>query len=660
VLVITAGPLPPIPPELPADPRTARAQVLDLDGTAADSELPPGWSLWRPDDLIEASAVRRRFLAFLDAWPETTAGPGQSFRQRLALDDRYDAWWTSVGADRQATHGIFKYFRFAALLDAAIERAGPDLILLHTREPLATSLALDRARRSRIDVRLLPGCAAGGAASAHIGPGWLIQSARQALTSPLRSLWSAIWCRWVLRGTRLFRPSTGRALVFASPFFRYLEIRDGSFAPVNWKELCAAVQALEPKLQHAFLPWNAKHMFEAGSPGRPARRGVRALSGVDAPILIRERFFPLRGHGARLIRHLSLSRRLYQLSRLDGFEAACRFANTDLRPVIVPELMEAVAETTDWSLRQIQFARALRAAGRVQAVVLSEEMYRPSMPLLAAASNLGIPTVGVQHGTLMPAHLIYTLPSGHVRHAPAPDYFAAYGSYARETLSVHGAFPADRVWITGAARLDPLVNRPLDPAAARAALGLPADKKIVVLATQTFAWFTAAIRAVLTAMRDHPDAVLCVKKHPSTRAMPLQAIAALGAEIGAPDVRGFTGDIDLLLSASDVWISASSTTILEATLMGTPSICVNFSGEPDGYPYVEDGASLPGRSVDELAASLSHLLSGPVDDAERLRREAFLSRHAGPTARGQAALELATRLVNLAGLPAAHEIRSPD
>jgi hypothetical protein len=66
----------------------------------------------------------------------------------------------------------------------------------------------------------------------------------------------------------------------------------------------------------------------------------------------------------------------------------------------------------------------------------------------------------------------------------------------------------------------------------------------------------------------------------------------------------------------------------------------------DGYPYVEDGASLPARSVEQLQESLAAALAS-VGAADLPRRASFLERHAGPTATGRAAATLARRLIGL-------------
>ena len=646
VLLLMTGPVENLPSAVLAEASQSSVTVLDLHGTGSGDDIPAQWTKIAAEELVDAACVRRRFLEFLEVWPSICAGAGRSFDALFTVEPRYSIWWTSVGADRQATHGIFKYFRSAALVDRAIERLVPDIVWLSTSDRRLAAVVASRAARSGIGVRRVSD---DQPVDAGHDPdlGWMLRSARRAVTAPFGALAESSRCRAATRASSLFKPSGRRVVVFASRFPRYLEIRRGRFAPSNWKEICAALKEVEPGVEHAFLPWTVRHVSDLDDRGQTAREGVEALRGLHAPLIIRERFFPLRGHVTRLVRHLSAIWRFHRLARTASFRRSFEFAGADMSPVILRDLQDAIAGMTAWSLRRAQFACALRRAGNVRAVVLSEELYRPSMPLLAAAAGLGIPTVGVQHGTIMPAHLIYTPPRGHIHHAPVPDYFAAYGDYAKTTLSEYGAYPADRVWTAGAARLDPLVNSLEERSVARAKLGLPADRKIVVLATQTFPWFASAIRAVLECMAETPDAILCIRKHPSSRAMSIESIQAMALELGATNVRGSAGDIGLLLAACDVWISASSTTILEATLAGRPTICVNFSNEPDGYPYVEDGASLPARTASELRASLDRALRPADPGGGQSTRAAFLHKHAGPTAVGQAAATFAQRLRTL-------------
>ena len=648
-LFVTSEPIGLLDPDLLRDYAAVSAVAVGLNGGACDGVLPAAWSAVQPDDLIEAKTLREEFVGFLEAWPGRPVSAARSFNDVFRVDRTYSIWWTSIGADRQSTHSIIKYFRYAALVDRAIDRWRPHTLLLLTRDPLCATLVRSRAAHGNIAVRTLPGCAEPVRDEIGVSRRWLLRAARHALTSPLGRLVLALKCRWALRRVALFRRSGRPIVVFASRWNRNMSLRGGRFVPLNWGEIGRALATVAPAVEQLYLPRRLDEIVDDAGPAGTDRRGLEALRGLDAPLLVWECFFPWRGNAARVVRQLVTLWRFFRLARREDFRRSFRFANADMAAVLLPDLRNAIDRVIDWSLKSAQVTRALRAAGNVKAVVVSGEMYRPAMPTLAGVAAAGIPSIGLQHANIMPGHFVYAVPRGHVEHAPVPDYFAAYGEYAKETLSVHGAYPAHRIWITGAARLDPLVSRLADQRTARAALGLPADGQIVVVGTQTFPWFTAAIRGLLECMREYPDVLLCVKKHPSPRAMPLAQIGAMAGEIGVRNVRGFDGQIELLLPACSVWISASSTTTLEATLIGRPTICINFSGHADRYPYVEEGVSLPARSVDELRRALAQVLAPSGTIASEQRRRAFLRRHVGPTTDGMGAETFARRVADLVG-----------
>jgi surface carbohydrate biosynthesis protein (TIGR04326 family) len=646
---VTSEPVGSLDPDLLKEYAGVSAVTLGLNGGAGDGVLPTEWPIVEPDDLIEAPTLRERFVGFLDEWPRQAVHRDRSFNEVFRVDGLYSAWWTSIGADRQSTHSIIKYFRYAALVDAAIERWRPDALLLLTSDPLCAALVHSRAARSGIPVRAVPGCVEPATGDVGVSLRWLLRSTRHALTAPIARMILALKCRWALRRAALFRRSDRPIVVFASRWGRNMSLRDGRLVPLNWSEVSRALAAVAPAVEQVYMPRRLDEIVDANGAAGSIRRGLDAVRRADAPLLLWERFFPWRGNVLRVRRQIVMLWRFHALARREDFRRSFRFANTDMAGVLVPDLRDAMERAIDWSFKRAQVARALRAAGNVKAVVVSGEMYRPAMPTLAGAAAAGIPSIGLQHANIMPVHFVYAVPAGHVEHAPVPDYFAAYGEYARETLSVYGAYPAHRVWITGAARLDPLVCRLPDQRTARAELGLPVDGQIVVVGTQTFPWFTSAIRGLLECMRDYPDVLLCFKKHPSPRAMPLAQILAMATEMGVRNIRGFEGQIELLLAASSAWISASSTTTLEATLIGRPTICVNFSGHADRYPYVEEGVSLPARSVDELRRALARVLApSGMSDCEP-RRQAFLRRHVGPTVDGLGAETFARRVVELIG-----------
>ncbi len=210
---------------------------------------------------------------------------------------------------------------------------------------------------------------------------------------------------------------------------------------------------------------------------------------------------------------------------------------------------------------------------------------------------------------------------------------AVFGEYDREVLSQVGRFPTDRIAVTGSPRLDHLVSEPPVQGDARETLGLPIDKKIILLATQFYPWFPQVGQAVFDAVANRDDCIVCVKTHP--RDVPLSVYEQLAAQAGATNVRFFDSHFDQLLAACDVLVTGSSTTMFEAILLGRAGICVNFSDEPDRYPYVADGGALSARNAGQVAIAIDQALSAPDTLADGRRR--FITRHAGPTATGEGA-----------------------
>jgi hypothetical protein len=626
--------------------QAASGLFLSAAGSPHEQDLPVGWTRCDSEALLDFDELRRSYLEFLEAWPHKASPSPRSFDDLFKVDARHSIWWTSVGVDRQVNHGVFKLFRWMALVDRALERYAPPRVLLFTTHPVVATLIESRAREEGIPVERLPGCAAPANRNVGVSVSWALRATGRALLHWVRSVPAAIRCRRALRGAQLWKRSARPVAVFTSRFERYMSLDGGVLAPVYWREISDALTTAAPAIEQAYLPRRLDQIADA-----EGRLGIDAVRDIRAPLIVRESVVPVRGQVGAVLRQISACWRFYRVARTRAFRESFRFANADMAPAAIPNLRDSLAAIVEWSFRVGQFRGALRAAGNVRVVIVSEEMYRPAMPVMAAAAELGIPTVGVQHGTIMPAHITYTPPRGHIQHAPVPDAFAAYGSYAKQIISGLGAYPADAVWITGPARLDSLVTRRMAKEEARARLKIPAGKRVVVLATQTYAWFPAVIRGVLECVREYPDVVLCVKKHPSVRAMSLDEIAALARTVGAADVRGFESDLELLLFASDLWISATSTTILESALVGTPSICVNFSGEPDWYPYVEEGGSLPARSVEELMRSMARALEAGSDGDSGRDRLTFLTRHAGPAKDGRAAITLAERIAELCQRP---------
>lgn len=610
--------------------------------------MPASWRRLRVAELLDTEALRRDFLEFLDAWPRRPLCGGKSFDQLFRRPEGYSLWWTGPGIQRHPDLGVFAQLRTLWLCDRAIRAVAPRLVLIHTRQAdLARSLA-SRGRSDGCRYEFLPGSVRPAPEPWRGRLPWLLRTLAGLCVLPcFIVVRAAIACVLARAAPETRRRRNGPAIVFLSPFTGRTRLEPDQDSWYLWQQTCDALAGMAADVRRCYLLTFVGSFHGYRKVMRLYHTGWRLVRNLRGAWPVKEKYPALGALFRSLPHQLALLARYYRLEAAPQFRSSWVFAGADVSGFYVPALRQTLARLSLWSQTVAATARSLQAIGNVKAAVISEEMYPLGIMETAAARSLGIPSVGVQHGTIMPMHLVYTLPPGQVESGPIPDYFAAYGPFAKEVLSVLGAYPADRVWVTGGARFDHLVNEPQDACAARQRLGLPPDKRIVLVTTQLFSWFPAAAEAVFEATKGRKDCLVCLKTHPKD--LPLDVYRDMARKLGAENVAFFTERFDELLTACDVLISASSTTILEAILLGRKTVCINFSLEPDKYPYVADGGSLDAGSKEELSAALDRAFSQEYETPWAAARKRFLQRHAGPAAEGRAAETLARKVLQLCG-----------
>jgi hypothetical protein len=616
-------------------------QFLDLSDTGIETALPDGWERLQADDFFDADMFRREFLDFLEDTPQRPIYKKKSFDELFRLPSGYSLWWTTVGAERTPNKTPFREMRILWIADKALDSLRPAAIVAACRDGKLGSALVARAAAGRIPVRLR-----GAAAQARrpIGLRWLWSQFVQSLKRPFKLSYQAAAVRALTRLRAESREKRSQPAILLRPkISRNLRVERGAPCLPFWSDFCREFSRQAPQVRQRFLL--NRDLKGEQTPLIPWLResGARLLRSLDGAVPLIAAYPALGAWFRALPSQAAALIRLYRLERSPAYAQSFVFAGANVSSIFIPRLRQAVAGIAEWERKVAANVKCLRRVGNIKAMLVLAEFYRGPMVGIAAAQRLGIPTVGVQHGTIFPMHLTYTVPRGHVTGAPVPDYFAAYGDYAKEVVSMFGAYPADRVWITGTPRLDYLVKEPPDSSRARRSLGLPADKQIVLVATQTYRWYPQAVEAVFEAIKSRTDCVVCVKTHfGDRRRMPVYR--EMAERLGISSVRFFEDRFDDLLAACDVLISASSTTVLEACLLDRPTICVNFSHEPDRYPYAQEGASLPAGSRQQMQAALEVVLARDSRHDLAERRRAFVQRHAGPTAEGRGATVLAAQL----------------
>ena len=597
------------------------------------------WIRWTRGELEDLERLRGEFLAFLDAWPRQrfSALGGRSFDEAFRLPDGYSIWWTGPGVARHPDHGVFTQLRDVWSIAAAIERSRCGSLVLLGPDHQVAAVVAEKCRESGIAFEVSPSRARPDTNAWSGRWAFLCSSLVNYLGSPLTAALRAFLCRRRVR----YRPEPPEerakpAVVMTALFPREFRVHGRRGQIAFWSEVSAEFERAAPHVRLRYLLHTTVDPFgDLGVDRWHCHRAwpeLRKLAGL-APL-------PNQTVGWRawlrsgwpLIKTLAAYCRL---ERTSEFRGSFRFAGCDVASLYAPLLRRAIGRLHKWSHDVSAFETSLRAVGNVRAVLLMGELYPFAMPVIAAAQNLGIATIGAQHGTIFPMHLMYAPPPGQIEAAPTPDCFAAYGEFVKATLCEIGAFPQDRVAVVGSPRFDHLVRDAVDSASARDLLGLPRDKHIILLATQIYPWFKLAARALFEAVRERGDVVVCVKMHPHDRT--LDEYRCLAAEVGAADVRFYSERFAELLAACDVLVSGSSTATLEAILLGRRTICINFSTEPDRYPYVAEGGSLGATNAAGLRAAVAAALDPRLRTQHETARRQFLERHLGPTVDGRAA-----------------------
>jgi hypothetical protein len=620
-------------------PVESHVVAVALNEPALQGVLDDRWEVLSAKRFFDGDQLREEFLAFLNTWPTQPVVGGKSFNDLFDRVDGENPWWLGPGIERHPDKGVFLTLRSVWLAGRVLAECRPEQAILALSDGQAARAIQSQLGRKGVKAAVAP---FGALAPSPFGGRlrWLVLSLLWLILIPWELLLRAI-CSRRQAGPGVRGQADEPIIVLTSAYPRHAAFADdGSMELTHWRALessLAEAGELPPvrHLLHSMPGQLGKHH----AVGRWKHTAWPALKGHDNILALQETRWPIGAYLKSLPRQIAALFRYFRLEGKAAFRQSFTFAGADVSGAYIPSLRRAIGRITGWEMTVGAIMSCYRRAGKVQAVLVYQEMYPTGMGDIAAARRMGIPAIGVQHGTLFPMHLVYTLPSGQIAGAPVPDWFATFGEYSREVVSQIGAFPADRAVLTGPSMFDHLVSDPPDSSAARETMALPADKTVFLLATQFYPWFPQVGKALFEAVAGRNDCIVCVKTHP--RDVPLSVYEQLAAEAGATNVRFYDSHFDDLLAACDVLVSGSSTTVLEAILLGRGAICVNFSDEPDRYPYVADGGALAARDAAQVKQTVEEMLTGDADALAEGRRR-FALRHAGPTAKGQGAQALAS------------------
>jgi len=336
---------------------------------------------------------------------------------------------------------------------------------------------------------------------------------------------------------------------------------------------------------------------------------------------------------------------------------AARIQGCDLWPILEHELRGAAQVQWPWSARAMDEAGAAIDRLQCHTVVTYAEAGGWGRALILEARRRRVASVGVQHGFIYRHWLNYLHepdemePMGSDRGFPSPDTTLLFDRYTESHLRSAGAFPANRLSVTGSPGRDTLAARfsaftDADRATMRSAAGLVRpEQKLAVLAAK-FSEVRDVLPALIAAIRTRPDIHLAIKAHPAeTR----EVYAPLAGGIPNISLMGAETDLARLLWAADVVVTRNSTVAIDALTLtmptGLPALVI---GQPSNLkPFIEDGVMVGADDEVGIGEALERLLYDREVRAQLARAAGRFVERYGMKALGTAAARAAGAILEM-------------
>ena len=627
-----------------------RFELLDfLNGPKTD--LPAAWCRLSSLSLVDDRAMARDIGAWFDEWPERPLHGGWNFAAMFTVQGQFCPWWFGPASSRDPTKGrLLPGMCMVWLLARALDQVAPDSVHFQISNPRIHAVLSSLCHRRGIRIVDLEGCDRQVTNRTFRGCWrWLLGALLLAFLLPMSRCMAALIARLSLGNpTASKSPRAKPTLVLGAEYPRHVTSETSGARDSRiwyWQEFADFVSQQAAPFQIKYLLFTRKHNL----PGRwrllkPLYTGWSQLRGVADMAPIEQAYACLGDYVRQLPGHLAALCRYARWEATRTFRESFDFHGADIAPLVVPALRSCVAKMLKWSLSVRATERSLAGLGNVRAVLVHDEFLPHGVKTIAAARNLGIPTVGVQHGLISNMMLVS---SGHHRNGLAPDYFAAYGEVVREAMQVYGNFPAERTWITGSPRFDRLPTRPRPVDAIRARLNIPKSAFVVLFTTGTFDWTRNAFAMLLRATLSMPDAWICLKTHGGDERS-VERYLNIAKDIGHPRVQIFTDHFESLLMACDaLFNNTCSTTMLEAMLCDKPAVYMQVLEEPVifpmTYPFAAPGGALQVDTEQDLQRAIERLIDRKSEN-QTSYAQPYLDRHVGPSAAGLSSHTLYQRI----------------
>lgn len=274
----------------------------------------------------------------------------------------------------------------------------------------------------------------------------------------------------------------------------------------------------------------------------------------------------------------------------------------------------------------IEAAKNLLTSFKPRSVFLIYETGPYAKAFVVPAVELGIRTVGIQHGVIHDRLSEYTIPDLAVNSSnlgnPIPTTMLVFGEFTRKFLTEEYHYPRERVVVVGHPEYDSDFQKDLSAQEKKAILddlGLSSSNKTILIATSkrqkrhaSEDYDVLMVSSIIKDLGTRNDLQIILKPHPTEDTTVYKLLVD---KYKASNVRILTNPIQQLLPVCDVFVTVASTTANEALLFNKLVVITQFVKFKEFLPWAESGAAL-GVKVEELPNTLLRI----IEDKELVER----------------------------------------
>ena len=264
-------------------------------------------------------------------------------------------------------------------------------------------------------------------------------------------------------------------------------------------------------------------------------------------------------------------------------------------------------------VKYIETGRRILTIEKPEVVVFLADGPVPSRTFSKVAEKLQVPTILLMHGIHPPTKI----------YIPTSKYVAVWGPKFKD-YNISKGLNKQRVTVTGAPNYDALTKLE-SKEDLRREIGLPVSDLIVTFATQPF---SEQIRrewtyAVLRSMNQLNEVLLIIKPHPRENPKIYRKfLREFDADISQDKIRLLQEvNTSKLIKASDLLLTVNSTVALEANVIGTPVVTLNFMEEKDLF-YSQEGGAIGVENPEALTDVIHKALYD-----EKFREKIFINQN---------------------------------